>query len=152
LPERLAHAVARIRPHRLADADAAAARIEADGVVRRREHDALDPAAVRRLEQVVAADDVGLQDRVPGPFDRMAAEMHDALHALDRALDLGHHREIGLDESLVGGERGRRHPIAPTDVRIDALEQAAKMCADAAGGARYQNCLHADPPKMSTGY
>src|SRR5262245_13091931 len=74
LAERLAHAVARVRPHRRVRPDAAAARIEADGVVGRGEDDALDAVPARRLEQVVAADDVGVEDRLPWPLDREAAE------------------------------------------------------------------------------
>src|SRR5262245_48254167 len=69
LAERLARAVARVWPHRFVRADPALARIEADRVVRRGEHHALDLGAARSLEQVVAADDVGAEDRLPRPFD-----------------------------------------------------------------------------------
>src|SRR5262249_59765660 len=83
LAERLADAVARIRTHRGVNADASPTRIEADRMVRRREHHPFDAVAARRLEQIVATDDVGLQKRVPRPFDREAAEAHDAVHAGD---------------------------------------------------------------------
>src|SRR6185436_18256263 len=57
------------------------ARIEADRMVGRGEHDTLDTLLPRRLEQIVAADDVGLQDLVPGALDRIAAEMQNAVDA-----------------------------------------------------------------------
>src|SRR5262249_30080844 len=75
LAENLADAVAAVRPRRHVGPDPVMARVEADRVVRGREHHALDALAPRRLEQVVAAEDVGLQDIVPGTFDRIAAEM-----------------------------------------------------------------------------
>ena len=126
LAERLAGAVAGVGPHRRLDADPPLPRIEADRMVRRREHDPLDPGAARGLEQIVAADDIGVEDRLPRPFDREAAEMDDALHALDGALDLAHDREIGLDEGLVRRQVGGWREVAPADVRIDAFEQLAQ--------------------------
>jgi hypothetical protein len=57
-------------------------------MVRRGEHHALDALLSRRLEQIVAADDVGLQDLVPGALDRIAAEMQDAVDAFADRLDL----------------------------------------------------------------
>src|SRR5262245_26819173 len=77
--ERLAHAIARVGTYRGVHADPTLARIEADRVVRGGEHHASHALAARRLEQVVAADDVRLQDRLPRPFDRKPAEMHDPL-------------------------------------------------------------------------
>src|SRR5215471_18538586 len=65
LAERLADAVAGIRTHRGVNSDAPLARIKADRMVRRGEYHPLDAVATRRLEQMVATDDVGLQDRVP---------------------------------------------------------------------------------------
>src|SRR5262249_53996721 len=85
--KRLAHAVAGVRTQGGMWADPARARIEADHVVRGSEYHAPHALAARRLEQVVAADDVGLQDRLPRPFDRESAEMHDAFDACDRRLD-----------------------------------------------------------------
>ena len=99
LAERLADAVAAVGPHRDvgADAGACADRSRRRGWTRRRH--ALHALAARRLEQIVAADDVGLQDRLPGPFDREAAEMDDAVDALDDLLDLVELGEIGGDEA-----------------------------------------------------
>ena len=106
LAERLAGAIAGIRPHRIVDPDATLPRIEADDMVGGREHDPPDAVAARRLEQIVAADDVGLEDGLPRAFDREPAEMHDAVDADDGALDLGHVGEIGGDKALVRGEIG----------------------------------------------
>jgi hypothetical protein len=64
------------------------ARIEAHRMVRRREHNTLDALPARRLEQIVAADDVGLQDIVPPPLDRKPAEMQDPVNAVADRLDL----------------------------------------------------------------
>ena len=94
--ERLAHAVAGVRAHRVIDPDAAAARIEPDRVVRRSKHHALDAMAARSFEQIVGADDVRLQHRRPGRFDRNAAEMHDPIDAGDRLVERFGVGEIGL--------------------------------------------------------
>src|SRR5216684_4446231 len=101
LAERLAGAVTGVGPDRRLDPDPPLPGIEADRMIRRREHDPLDPGAARGLEQVVAADDIGVEDRFPRPFDREPAEMDDALHPFDGALDLAHDRQISLDEGLV---------------------------------------------------
>ena len=63
--EGLAHPVAAVRPDRDIDADALAARIEPDGMIRRGEDHVLDAGGACRLEQVVAADDIGVEDRRP---------------------------------------------------------------------------------------
>src|SRR5665213_2800344 len=88
LAEHLADAVAAVRPRRHVGSDSVMARIEAHRMIRRREDDALDALSARRLEQVVAADDVGLQDRIPGVLDRNSAEMQDAVDALADRLCL----------------------------------------------------------------
>ena len=88
LAEHLADAVAAVGARGDIGADPVMARVEADRVVRRGEDHALDALAVGRLEQIVAADDVGLMDLVPGAFDRIAAEMQDAVDAFADRLDL----------------------------------------------------------------
>ena len=143
--KRFADAVARIRPHRLVGADLALPRIEADRVVRRGEDDALDFLAPRRLEQVVTADDIGVENAVPGLLDRFTAEMDDAVDAVDELFDLGEIGEIGLHEGLVACHIGRRANIAPAQVWIDAVEKLAQPRADATRRARHQNCLHENP-------
>src|SRR5712691_8845531 len=143
LAERLAGAVAGIRAHRGVHANAALARIEADGMVRRREHDALDAVPARSLEQIVATDDVRLENGVPWPFDREAAEMHDAVDAGDGPLDACHVGEIGRHEAFVRCEVGGPCNVAQPDVGIDTFEQMAQPRADAARRASDQNRLHA---------
>jgi hypothetical protein len=133
LAEHLADAVAAVRARGHVGADAVMARIEADRMVRRGEHDALDALFARGLEQIVAADDVGLQDVVPGPFDRIAAEMQDAVDAFADRLDLREIGEVGRLEFLVLAEIGGRFQIAEQQVRIDRRQQLAQARADSAG-------------------
>jgi hypothetical protein len=71
-------------------------------MVRRREHDALDALLARRLEQIVATDDIGLQDVVPRAFDRKPAEMQDAVDALADRLDLRRIGQLGRREIFRG--------------------------------------------------
>ena len=71
--------------------------------------------------------------------------MHDALHAVDRLLDLAHDREIGLDKPLIRLKAGRSLQIAPADIRIDALEERAKTAADAACSSGDQDFVHVRP-------
>jgi hypothetical protein len=104
-------------------------------VVRRGEDDAGDLLAARRLEQIVAAVDVGAADILPGCLDGDAAEMDDAVGACEQALDRVEVGEIGSDEGLIGREIRRCGEIAPADGRIDALQVAAQGGADGAGRA-----------------
>ena len=101
--------------------------------------------APRRLEQIVAADDVGLENAIPGLLDRLAAEMHDAVDAVDEFFDLGEIGEIGLHESLVARHVGGRANIAPAQVRIDAVKKLAQPGADAARRARHQTVCMKNP-------
>src|SRR6266481_8664045 len=100
LAERLADAVAAVGPHREVGADLAPAWIKADGVVGRGEDHALDAGLPRRLEEIVAADDVGLQDRIPWSLYGETAEMDDAVRALHDHGDLVRLGEVGGDEGL----------------------------------------------------
>src|SRR5438105_12878528 len=77
LAEHLRHAVAAVGLGIDAMVDRLVAPVEAHGVVAGGEHDALHAVPARRLEHVVAADDVRLEDPVPRPFDRIAAEVDD---------------------------------------------------------------------------
>ena len=80
--------------------DRLGARIEPDRVVRGRHDDALDAGPARRLEHIVKADDVALENVLPAVFAGNAAEMHDAVHPGDHALDLRHVGNIGLIDFL----------------------------------------------------
>jgi hypothetical protein len=80
-----------------------------------------------------------------GPFDRIAAEMQDAVDAFADRLDLRHVGEIGRLELLVLSQIGRRLQIAQQQVRIDRRQQLAQGCADPAGGAGHQYAWHFVP-------
>src|SRR5689334_13223494 len=107
-PEHLANAVTAVRARGDIRADAVMARIKTHRMVRRCKHDAFDALFARRLEKIVAADDVGLQDSVPWAFDRIAAEMQDAVDALADRLDLREVRKLGRLKLFVCAEIGRR--------------------------------------------
>ena len=53
------------------------------------ENHAFDALAASRLEDVIATDDVGLVDDLPGVLDRHAAQVHDRVDPRHRRLDLG---------------------------------------------------------------
>src|SRR5581483_8402411 len=142
LAERLAHAVARVGPHRDVGADAVMARVEPHRVVGGSEHHPLDALAARRLEQVVAADDVGLQDRLPRAFHRVAAQVDDAVDAVDDALHLLDAGEVGGNERLVVGEVGGLPDVAQAKVGVDGLQEPAQARADVARGAGEQDARH----------
>src|SRR5262245_57639186 len=96
----------------------------------------------RGLEQIVGADDVAVEDRVPGAFDRKAAEMDDALHTRDGALHLSDRGEVSLDEGFIRREVVRRLDVAPVDLGIDTCEELAQPGADVACCACDQDRLH----------
>src|SRR4051794_24221156 len=73
LAEHLADAVAAVRPRRHLGAYAVITRVETNCMVRRGKHHPLHALLARRLEQIVAADDVRLQDIVPRPLDGIPA-------------------------------------------------------------------------------
>src|SRR5262245_55106324 len=100
LTERLAETIAGVGPHGDVGADALHARVEADGVVGGGKHDAASALATRRLEQIAAADDVGVEDPLPGALDRMAAQVNDTLAAVHRPLDFGQIAKFGGNELL----------------------------------------------------
>src|SRR5947207_1579852 len=102
LAERLAHAVAAIRAYSDINPDLPGARIETDRMIGRCKHQALDAGAVRGFEHIVTADDIGFVDRLPRTFDRMAAEMHDAVDSGGYLLHLPVIGEVGGDEFLAG--------------------------------------------------
>src|SRR5262249_50388160 len=102
----------------------------------------LDSGAARRFEKDVAADDIGVEDRLPRSLNGMAAEMNDALHAGDRLLDLRQISEIGRNEVIAGGEVRGLADIARPKMRINAAQNLAQSRADIAGGADNKNVLH----------
>src|ERR1700692_3055686 len=124
-------------------------RIEPYRVVRGREHDALDALLARRLEQIVAADDIGLQDVIPRPLDRKSAEMQDAVDTLADRLDLRRVRQFCRLEFFVSAEIGRRFQVAQQQVRIDRRQQLSQACADSTGRAGHQYAWHFIPRSQS---
>src|SRR5215472_16678840 len=75
LGKRLAKTIAAIRTGQDAMVDRLRTRIKADRVIAGRHDDALYARAARRLEHVVNADDVGLEDDVPAVLAGIAAEV-----------------------------------------------------------------------------
>ena len=76
-----------------------------------REDDARHAARARRLEDVVGADDVCVEDGLPGRFARHPAEMHDGIDVSHERGDGAGVGEIGGDELLVRAEIGDRPAI-----------------------------------------
>ncbi len=112
--EYLADAVARIRAHRLVRALPAARGDKSPrhgGSSRRR-------SAARRLarglEHVVGADDVGLQNRLPGRLDRHAAQVDDAsTPSIAAATCAGRPDRRAWRTRRAGGQRQRRGVAQP---------------------------------------
>jgi len=145
LAEDLAETVARIGPDRRIDTDRLRARVEAHRMIAGREDDALDALEPRRLEQVVAADDIGGVDRVPFRLDRIAAEVNDAVDAGDRPshrLDIG---EIGRHDVLTTRRIAHRAHIGQAQAILGAQKRPDHR-GDAAGGASDENVFHRPSP------
>src|SRR6185436_8483103 len=137
LAEHLGDAVAAVGPRVDMVVDGAVAAVEADRVVAGRENDALHAVPARRLENVVAADDVGLQDALPRPLHRVAAEMHDRVDAFGDAQRVGHFGDVGLDEILC-----LDRPLVRKAQPVFAGKLSREMRADVAGRAGDENGLH----------
>src|SRR3546814_19801402 len=82
------------------DADLGRALMEAHDVIGGGENHPLDALFAGGLEQVVAADDVGVEDGLPGTFDREATQMHDAIDAGAELIDCCGIGTIGRDEEI----------------------------------------------------
>ena len=98
------------------------------------EHDAFDALDAGRLEQIVRADDVGAEDRVPVAFDGKVAQVNDAVDPGDGGSAGRPIAQVGLDERLIGpaivqgDDVGQAQALAP-------FELPAQEAPDAAGGA-----------------
>jgi hypothetical protein len=117
LAEHLADAVAAVRPDRLGRADALGAPVIADRVVGAGEDDALHALPARRLEGVVAADDVVGVDRLPIRLDRRAAQVHHRVDPVHGRRHRGRVAEIGLVQLLAGRRRAQRADVRETQPR-----------------------------------
>src|SRR5262245_50559532 len=105
-------------------------RIEADRVVGRSEDHALHTLASGGLEQVAAADDIGLQDGLPGALHGEPAEVDDTFNALDRLLHLVQVSKVCCNKALVGLQVGRYLDVAQPEVRVGRRKQFAQTSTD----------------------
>ena len=126
LAKGFADPVAAVGPRHDPVVDLLGARIEADRVVAGGEDDALDAGSARRLEDIVKADDVALEDHRPLVLARDAAEMDDAVDAGDHSLDRRHVGEFGAVDLLPFAGRRQRDPIGKPQDRIDATQSLAQ--------------------------
>ena len=122
LAEGLADAIPAVGPRHDAVVDLVLARIEPDRVVAGREDDALHAGAARRLEDIINADDVALEDHRPLVLARDAAEVDDAVDAGDHPLDSRHVGEFGTIDFLPFAGRRQCDPIGKAQDRIDASQ------------------------------
>ena len=118
------------------------AAVEADHVVGGGKHDPLDALAPRGLEQVVAADDVGLQHRLPIGLDRLSTEMDDAIDAGAHRFAGGKIGEIGIHDLFARTRRVERRLVRQADDRVEATNVRPQPAPDAARGAGDQDTLH----------
>src|SRR6185369_4254041 len=87
LAKHLRDPVKGIRSGRGAGIDPFIPPVEADDMVGTGEDDAGAPVMAGTFEEVISAEDIGLQDGIKGLFDRDAAEMQDAVDAFDQPAD-----------------------------------------------------------------
>src|SRR5581483_10532700 len=72
----------------------------------------------------------------------MSAEMHNAVDALARSLDLVRFGQIRLDEAFIGLEVGRCFQVGEHELRVNRLEQLAQVRADTTGRSGDETALH----------
>ena len=110
-------------------------------MIARREDDAFHPVVTGSLEDVVATDDVGLQDVLPWPFNRVAAEVHDRVDAFGDTRHRPWIRNICGLEALVGRKILDRANVREPHA-IFARKLTPQMSADPASGTSDQYRLH----------
>ncbi len=101
----------------------------------------LTPLTARRLEYVVAANDVGAEDPVPRPLDRITAQMHDCIHALCDAKSVGKLRDVGANEFFFFVDFFQRTEVGDLQ-HILAREFTPQMRPDVTCRARDQDGFH----------
>src|SRR5262245_64364446 len=106
------------------------------------EYDPLHARPVSGFEQIIAADDVGTVDRLPGSFDGKSPKVHDAVDTGRDFLDLAIVREIGDDKFFVVAKLRGLADVADPDARVDSLEQSAQPRAKVASRNGNQNYFH----------
>ncbi len=142
LPESLADPIATVGTDSYVDPNFSLTRVEAHGVIGRRKHDAFNARAICGLKKIVATHNVGLVDRLPRPFDRIAPEMHNAVDPGGDVLDLPVVRKISGNELLIRVNIGGFSYVADPDARISAVKQLAQSGSNVSGSAGNQNGLH----------
>ena len=105
------------------------------------EDHALDAAEARRLVEIAAADDVGLQDLLPRSLDGKAAEVNDPGSTLGGLLDSVQVRQVGLYEGLALVEIGDRLDVRQAQ-GIAPGQLGAQEPADAARRPGHQDRFH----------
>ena len=80
--------------------------------------------------------DVGLADDIPGCFDRLSAQVKNAVAARDQGVDRRLVGKIGLDHLLVGARGAEAAPVRDPDNVGKMPEPVAADRAEAAGGPR----------------
>ena len=139
--ERLRQAVQAIGLGRRAGGNHLVLAVEAGHVVRAREHHAAHARLARGLVQVVGADDVGRQDRLPRLLGGDAAHVHDGVDAVQQ-------RQHGAGVGQVGphhlfGRRGGAQVDGVRQAQQVAVrrQSAAQLAAEAAGGAGQEQAV-----------
>ena len=115
--------------------------VESCRVVAGGEQQTLDPVPARGLEHVVATDDIGTQDILPGPFKRKSGQMHDLIDAFGRTQHVGEFRNIAARGFFAGRKRRYRLDVRQPQL-VFARQFPAQMTAKIADCARDQNGFH----------
>jgi hypothetical protein len=113
--------------------------VEADHVVRAREHDALRTMATGGLVDVEHAADVAFEHFLERPLHRDAAQVDDGVAALDQRVDGGLVGKIADHDLLVrAGRRSHRRDVREPDHVGERCETLAQFLAEAASRAGQQ--------------
>ena len=147
LAERLGESIAAVGTRRSRMVDTLCAPIEADGMIGRREQDAIDASQTRALIEIDGADQVRLDDLIPSAFDGLAAQMHDRLDAGAQPRDRRSVRQFGDDGFLARASGRHGGAVGETQQGIAALQALAQCPAQRAGRARDQDFrgFHGEP-------
>jgi len=122
--------------------DALILAVEADGVVRAGEDDALHPMLACCLVDMKHTADVGAEDVFEGMLGGHAAEVNDGVHAFDQGVDRSLVGQVAGDHFFVRpGSRCHRADIGKAQDLGVALQAFAKDLAQAACGSGEQQAF-----------
>src|SRR5262245_5584422 len=107
-------------------------------MIGRRKYNPLNAGTICGFEQIIAADDVGSVDRIPGSFHGKSPKVHDAVDTGRNFLDLAIVREIGGDKFVAAKLRGLAD-VADPNARVDSPKQPAQPRAHVASRTGNQN-------------